>query len=133
MSDLLPLVGPLEAVQGGQDPTPYPFRELTRDQQLGLSFEIYHLNFGPDDQTRYSISFQVDRDRRRGGLLSLDPGRSDRTGARFTGTGASRIAKETILIDLRGWEGTGQLEVRVTVTDETSGQSVDRAINFDLR
>ena len=133
MSDLLPMtaladVSPIDFV-----PTPYPFRILTRELQLALSFEVYHLAFGPDDQTEYTVTFDVKRDAQRGGFLSLRRGEAQGTSASFSATGSSRTAERMILIDLAAWEGSGELNITVTVKDEVSGQSTSREILFDLQ
>jgi GWxTD domain-containing protein len=132
MSDLLPMVAPVDA--GAIEPrlAPYPFNVLSRDQQMGLSFEAYHLDYGIDDRTHYTISFDVTRNLRRGGILSF-LGREQGTSASFSGSGTSRKVNEMILIDLRSWEGRGELDVTVHLTDDTNGRTVSRSLTFELR
>ncbi len=133
MSDLLPMTALADVAPADFVPTPYPFRVLTRDLQLALSFEVYHLAFGPDDQTQYTVTFDVKRDARRGGFLSLRREEAQGTSASFGATGTSRTAERMILIDLQAWEGSGELNITVTVKDEVTGQSTSRAILFDLQ
>ncbi|MBO6575394.1 MAG: GWxTD domain-containing protein [Rhodothermales bacterium] len=132
MSDLLPMTALLASSPADFVPTPYPFGTLTRELQLALSFEVYHLAFGADDQTRYTVSFDVARNDSRGGFLSLR-GRDQGTSSSFQSTGTSRKANEMILIDLQSWEGSGELDITVTVTDDVSGQAITRDITFELR
>ena len=136
MSDLMPVVA-----HAGEDlladdiyqHRPYPFHLVSANTKLGLYFEIYHLGY-IGDETRYTVAYEVNTERRRGLLKRLFGGeRDDRTGARTTYTGDTRKADEFILIDLSAWrEGEGTLEITVRVTDETSGVEVARSITFDL-
>jgi GWxTD domain-containing protein len=133
MSDLLPMTALLDVAPVDFVPTPYPFQVLTRELQLALSFEIYHLTFGPDDKTEYTVTFDVKRDAQRGGFLSLRREDAQGTSASFGATGTSRTDERMILIDLQAWEGSGELNITVTVKDEVSGQSTSREILFDLQ
>jgi GWxTD domain-containing protein len=132
MSDLLPMTALADVAPDDFVPTPYPFKTLTRDLQLGISFEVYHLDFGPDDKTHYTVAFEVTRNGRRGGLLSRAV-RDEGTSTRFSSTGSSRKASEMILIDLMTWEGSGELDIQVTITDEVSGRVVSRDLTFELK
>lgn len=133
MSDLLPMTALMDVSPVDFVPSPYPFRILTRELQLALSFEVYHLLFGPDDRTQYTVTFDVKRDAQRGGFLSLRREAAQGTSASFSATGTSRTAEQMILIDLQAWEGSGELNITVTVQDDVSGQSVSREIQFDLQ
>ena len=136
MSDLVPVVA-----YEGEDlladdlyrRRPYPFRHIAPDVKLGFYFEIYHLNYA-DEETRYTVAYEVNTKRKRGLLKRLFGGeRDDRTGARTTYTGNARKAEEFILIDLSEWrQRDGELEITVRVTDETTGAEVARSIEFDL-
>ena len=132
MSDLKPLLLPApEAVL--EEAFPYPYAGLTPDTPLALTFDVYHLTFGPDDQTHYSIAYQVARNATNGGLLHVLRGPSEhRTTTKSQATSDSRTAQETILLDLTGWEGTGRLDITVTVTDETTGQQSRRSLSFQM-
>ncbi|MDX1548338.1 MAG: hypothetical protein R3247_15170, partial [Rhodothermales bacterium] len=101
-------------------PVPYPRTTLTPETPLGLYFEIYHLAFGPDDQTHYTVAYDVVR-----------PG-GRTTSARSTYAGTERTARELIGIDLREYDRPGPLEIIVRVTDDTTGQTMERAVAFDL-
>lgn len=133
MSDLLPMTALLDVSPVDFTPTPYPFAVLTRDLQLALSFEVYHLAFGPDDRTSYTVAFDVTKDISRGGFLSLRGSGDESTSASFTSSGTSRKANQMILIDLQSWEGSGEMNIDVSVTDEITGQTRFRTIRFELR
>ena len=134
MSDLKPLRvaegAPLEAALT----RPYPHAAITPETPLALYFEVYHLNFGADDQTRYTVAYEVARQEQRGGIRGLLGGTAEkRTSAETAYAGESRTARETIFLDLGTWERAGEIEVTVRVTDETSGQTVERSLAFEVR
>ncbi len=130
MSDLKPLRISARAPLP-EDAPPYPNAAVTPQTQLGLYFEVYHLTFGPDDQTHFTVAYEVARREQPGGLLEKAPIR--RTTAQTRYSGDSRSAHETILLGLDDLEGTGQFEITVRVTDEITGQQTQRALSFDVR
>ena len=99
---------------------------------LGLYFEIYHLAFGDDDQTHYTIAYEIARSQKQGLLRFLGRGEQERTTAQTPYTGQSRTARETIVLDMSEWEGEGELEVRVQITDDVTGREVERVLVFEL-
>ena len=136
MSDLRPMVVP-EGASGASTKSaiPYPFKTVTPETPLMLYFEVYHLPFGANDRTRYTVEYEVQRRTDRGALVDLF--RSDdeeSTTVTTTNDGTSRTAKEYIMLDLAAWEvdGTSDITVNVRVTDERSGQSVERSVDFEL-
>ncbi|GIV59979.1 MAG: hypothetical protein KatS3mg043_1068 [Rhodothermaceae bacterium] len=139
MSDLKPVFTRrgVENFLNLEDPaaaSPYPFSVITPDIELALYFEVYHLTFGADDRVHYTIEYEIARSEQKGGLLRFLGGRDEsRTSSRISNTGNDRTAREMILLDLSRWEGSGELEVRVRVTDETTGQVVMRSMRFEVR
>ena len=112
---------------------PYPFSTITPDVTLALYFEAYHLTFGSDDLTHYSVAYEITRSEKKGGLLRFLGGDDEsRTASRNTNTGSHSTAREMILLDLNDWEGEGELEIRVRITDETTGQEVERTVTFTV-
>ncbi len=105
-------------------PPAYPFMTITQDTQLGLYFELYHLAFGSDDQTHFTVEYEVERDARRT--------RKKQTSASSSYTTETRTAKEYIALDLGEYGDRGTLDIRVTVTDDVTKQSVTREISFNL-
>ncbi len=69
----------------------------------------------------------------KGGLLRfLGRGRDEGTSAQSQYTGTSRTAKEYILLDFAEWKGKGELEITLRITDEVTGQQVERTLLFKL-
>ena len=119
MSDLKPI---LLSATAGESPLPYPHEELWDGLPIGLYFEIYHLVFDADDETRYSVNYEIS-----------DPiGRRSPTSVKYTSTGYGRTAREDILLDLSSWNDTGPIQVTVTITDENAGQHVERSLLFNM-
>lgn len=130
ISDLLPLYGPDVALTAPDDRsalTPYPFERLSQADTVGLYFEVYHLAFDTDDQTRYTVAYEVRRPEG-GGLL--DRLRRSRIRASTQYEGQARTARELIQITLDDAVAGGSVEVVVQVTDDVTGQSVTRTIAF---
>ncbi len=123
MSDLVPVLRGVFP-ENPDSLVRYPFLAITSETQLGLRFEVYHLQFGPDDRTHYTVEYAVIREK----------GGRDETvvSARTEYTGQSRTAQEYIEIDLQQIPDRGHIRVRVTVTDQQSGQQVAREISFNL-
>jgi len=137
MSDLKPLLSndAYEATASVDDASPYPFSRIGAEASLLLYFELYHLGFNSDDRTRYTVEYDVMRRTERGRLTRLFRGdKEERTTASTTYEGDRRTAKEQILIDLSDWENQnpGMLTVTVRVTDEVTGQQMERDIDFEI-
>lgn len=134
LSDIRPMVVP-PGTQGeavDKEALPYPFAQINPDMTLVLYFEAYHLAFTGEDRTRYSIEYEVRRQENDGRLVRLftdDDPRSTATEATYEG--GSRTAKEYIMIDLSDWEGSDDLRVTVRVTDEATGQQVERSVDLE--
>lgn len=133
ISDLKPLLMPENgSVTELETQPPYPFDAITPRTPLALYFEVYHLAFGEDDRTRYTIEYDIVQTMERQGIAQLF--RNDdvqRTATRSEYAGASRTTEEYIVIDLSEWkERDGTLSVVVRVTDETTGRQAERSIDF---
>lgn len=128
MSDLKPLVLDAETAPL-EEALAYPHRRISPDQHIGLYFEVYHLNYDADDRTRYTVAYELAR-KTDGGLFRKD--KQDRTATGTEYTGNSRTTEEYILLDLAEWQGNGTLDVTVRITDEVTGQQVERLLSFDL-
>lgn len=137
MSDLKAMVIPdQEAIADPSETAqPYPFRQITPQTPLLLYFEVYHLGFNADDRTEYTVEYEVLRRTDRGGFTRLFRGDEEqRTTTRTTYEGNSRTAQEYIMLSLGDWEHEqdGMLRVTVRVTDEATGQQIERDIDFQL-
>ncbi len=128
MSDLKPLV--TQPDLSLEQAEAYASPRISNQTPLALYFEIYNLTFDQDDNTKYSIEYEVVREQSRrffnfktlGGVSS----------ARTTNTGTSRTAKEFIIPDLYEMTGKGRLEIIIHITDLTSGSKKSRSIAFEL-
>ena len=133
MSDLRPLRLPENARQDEVPPnmeqaliTPSPYTDV--DTPLGLYFELYHLVYGADDRVHYTVAYEVARTK--GGLSHRN--RGERTTFEAAFEHQNRSVQETLLLDLSEWRGKGTLEITVHVTDEVSGQTVNRTIEYEI-
>jgi hypothetical protein len=139
VSDLKVLSLPDTAISAVADPaeaaSPYPFRTITPDTPLLLSFEAYHLTYGADDRTQYTVSYEVKGRTRRGWTRLFRGQDTQRTQTTMTRSGTSRRSEELILLDLSEIEDQEAQDVRVavTVTDEQTGASVTRSLDFVLQ
>ena len=130
MSDIKPLLlAPDLAVENA---APYPYARLTPEMPLALYFELYHLTFGSDDQTHYTVEYTVALKKKRGLLPRRTPRETERVGAKSSYTGDSRIAREYIVLDLSTWQQKGEIELTLRATDETTGDEIERTITFDF-
>ncbi len=133
MSDLVPhfVTDPADllASRGARGMAPYPFAEITPESPLALVFEVYHLTLGRDDRTHYTVEYEILRSRDRG-LLRSDT--TERTAVSTRYTGADRVSREYILVDVSDWNDVGEILLTVRVRDETSGQSVERSLPFTV-
>ena len=118
-----------------EDARPYPFDTITPDTPLLLDFEVYHLTYGPEDRTQYTVSYEVEGRTRRGWTRLFRGRDTQNTSTTMTRSGTSRTADELILLDLSAVADDEAQDVRVTVrvTDERTGTSVTRALDFLLR
>jgi GWxTD domain-containing protein len=136
LSDLRPMIPRSGGVPVSVDGfAAYPFDTFTTGSRLALYFEVYHLVFDADDVATYTVEYRVEGEGSRsrlGRLFRGDDARS--TTVTTTNTTQSRRAEEYILLDLADWEEDSEADITVTVrlTDETSGQSVERAIDLRL-
>lgn len=113
---------------------PYPFDAITPTTPLLLHFELYHLTFGADDRTRYTIDYAVETKTDDGWEDVPGAGAGDAVSTRATYGGASRRTREFIALDLTALDLTPgrALRVAVRVTDETTGARAERAVTFTV-
>lgn len=136
MSDLRPMTvpegPPASALQSGEA-IPHPVRRVEEETPFVIGFEVYHLDADAEGRTRYTVSYEVERQTEQEGFLGLFGGDGrEQTATSTTYRGDSRVEKEYILLDSKALSRGTEGEVRVTVrvTDETTGQTVDRSISF---
>lgn len=122
------LVSPSETV-------PYPFTRVRPSTSLALFFEVYHLTMGNDGQTEYTVAYEIRRATERGGVAGLFGGKkTDETITETTYRGRKRRTEEYVIVDLAELDPSKQtdVEIRVRVTDEHSGQAVSRLIELTV-
>ncbi|ARA93472.1 hypothetical protein AWN76_010100 [Rhodothermaceae bacterium RA] len=102
----------------------YPFSTITPETEVGLYFEVYHLARGADGAVRYTVEYEITRNR----------GERDeeRISASTDYSGAGPGAREFIALDLSTFGDAGRLDVVVRVTDRVTGQRVERTLPFTL-
>lgn len=134
MSDLKPMVLP-EGEKRLDAAVPYPFASVSPNMSLAMYFEVYHLTLNEEERTEYTVKYEMDRRTERGELVEIVRGEDQRqTAVSTTNQGTSRTIEEYIMLDLENWEvGTETtLTVTVQVTDERSGQNVERSMDFEI-
>ena len=121
MSDIKPLLSADALDLEGA--APYPFKEYAARTPLTLYFEIYHLTYGPDDQTHYRIDYRV-----------AAPGETEADGreASTRYVGHSRTAMEYITLDIGLQPVPGPVTITIRSTDEVAQTSVERSIAFEI-
>lgn len=142
ISDLLP--GRLRASSGesegsdttqigpaGMTFTPYPFSRIRPDQPLALYFEIYNLTYGPEDRTRYTISYELEQ-KKEGGVFQLFRDETTKTKTTTEREGASRRTDEIIELDVSEAAGADQVRISVRITDNVTGHTARRSLTFDV-
>ena len=135
MSDLKPTLLTEGEAPGPENTVPYPFDGISETTPLGLYFEVYNLAYGPDDRTEYTVEYTMEGTADRGGLARLFRGRDQqRTVVASTNEGQQRRTEEYIRFDVEKWDlkTDTDLTVTVTVTDEVTGQSTERSVEFQL-
>lgn len=118
-----------------EEAVPYPFRQVDADRPLALAFEVYHLGYGANDRTRYTVSYEIERRREQGGLSGFFGGDDrEQTTTQTTREGGDRTAEEYILLDLGNLlnEKEGQINVTVRVKDQITDQEVERSLSFEV-
>jgi hypothetical protein len=141
VSDVVPVVlpdgeggVPRLSEASGPPGVPIASRTVEAGRPLGLYFEVYHLGFDESDRTRYTIEYTAYRKTDRGALERLfRDAKEVKTSARFTYGGSSRRTQEILQVGFDRWPdeaGGGTLLLRVEVTDEVTGQEVERSVSF---
>ena len=101
---------------------PYPGAAVLPETPLAIYFEVYHLAPAAGGRTDYTVAYEVTYGRRDDevGTAATTRYRSDQP-----------TAREIVHLDLKR-ERMGPFRITVRVTDETTGQKVERALAFEL-
>ncbi len=114
MSDLKPLVYNIDTDRLA----PWPHQWIYEEMRFGLGFEIYHLTYGPGDQTSYKVTYRVSSEGRRISSTSVE----------FEGQ--SRVEADEVYLDLG--QRAGEIIVTVSVQDQVSGREVSRSLTLTM-
>lgn len=119
MSDIRPVTTPISARPGRV--VPYPGSKITPQSPLGLYFELYHLAYDDDEQTRYEIAYTIS---------STDDAQPQTISAATIHEGNTRVAQEQLMIDMSAWNEPGPITIAVRATDLVLGVSKERSVDF---
>lgn len=111
---------------------PYPFSTIRADTPLLLGFELYHLAVADNDQTRYTVRYEVQGRGRRSWMQPFRSRTVNWTSTATTASGTRSRTEEKILLDLSRLSSRAAQDVRVTVrvTDEVTGATAARSVAF---
>ena len=112
---------------------PYPFETIRTEAPFALNFQVYHLGMEENGRTRYTVSYGVRQETDGGGFLGLFGGGDEQeTTTTTTYEGDSRRTDEYIVLNLDDFadDRSGSLDVVVKVTDEVTGQQVERSLSL---
>lgn len=131
MSDVQSMVSPSGVID---DAVAFPFASLNPDMPLVLHFEVYHLAYGENDQTRYTVAYDVERRAPKGWRRLFGSADIEKTTTEMTYSGTERRTEEFISIDLSTLRQpkTQELRVTVRVTDTITGETVARVKRIQL-
>lgn len=104
-------------------------------ESLAIQFEVYNLSFDSEDRTRYTLEYEMDHIVPRRGLIGRFRGnRTRETATETTYEGESQRVEEYIILDLSevAPHGDGEIVITVRITDEHTGQTVERKLQFFL-
>ena len=119
MSDLKPVtLGTNLSPQAG---APYALASLPPATPIALYFEVYHLAFDEDDQTRYTVAYEV---------APYGKQENAETRASTSFSGDSRTARDYIIPDLSSEDINKGVEITLRITDEVTGRQISRSISF---
>lgn len=139
MSDVKPLTVPkdrsAQTTLRLEDTIPYPFTQLRPETPLALYFEVYGLSKDENGRTRYTVSYEVRRWKKKGLWKRIFGGDDAQvTTTQTTYTGQARETEEYLFLEQSEWKMTEEevtrLQIMVRVTDEHTGRTVQRAIQF---
>jgi len=125
MSDVRRMISRSENPEGA---VAFPFSTFSPETPLVLYFEVYHLTYGADDQTKYTVAYDIERRSRRGWRRLVGAADTEKTTTEVTHSDRQRRSEEFIAIDLSTLRQPELQDLRVTVrfTDTVTGDTVAR-------
>lgn len=121
-----------------EEAVPYPYPRANPRTPLLLYFEVYHLQKqGPQGQTRYTITYEIEREEEKGFFGRLFGGGDDEiTSTSIERSGRQARTQEYIMLDLESLgdedDGTKQTRIVVRVADQATGEQVERSVALTL-
>jgi GWxTD domain-containing protein len=110
----------------------YPYSAIAPDIPVAAELEIYNLSADSEGRYRYTIDYSIERKGGRG-LLGLGRGERRDTDGAVSAQFESLTSTDTalLMIDLARFDARGTIEVVILVTDDESGESIERRIEFN--
>jgi GWxTD domain-containing protein len=106
-------------------------QHLTPGETVLINYDVYNLRFSDDDQTRYSVDLQLQRTADRGGIRGWFGGQEESaTATRSEYRGTTTRSDEYLTIDVPEVDRRTTVQVRVKVTDEVTGDTMQRTLDF---
>ncbi|MDE2645839.1 MAG: GWxTD domain-containing protein [Bacteroidota bacterium] len=121
MSDILLTELDEESLPNRSAPVTAPYWDS--ENPLGIYFEIYFLRFNDQEQTSYTVAYEIQ---------NIDGTREPTISTSTPYNSASTTVKEHIVLDLSAWQQPHQVAITVKVTDDTSGATVERSTLLQL-
>ena len=106
MSDIRPIV--LLGESSMDSAVPYAGEEITPATRLGFYFELYHLAYDDDGQTRYEVEYRI------AGTEGMQP-----ISTITSYTGSTRTAREQIMLDVSAWKQPGPITITLSAIDKS--------------
>ena len=119
LSDIRPMLIPKNGDLNNA--LPYAADTISTSSRLALYFELYHLSFGDDDKTHYTIEYRISA-----------PGEIP-IAANTVYEGTTRVVREQLALDVSGWSKPGPIAITLEAMDNVTGEVVSRTTPFTLR
>lgn len=99
---------------------------------LNLLLEVYNLTRNEQNQSHFTIHYQVTGQRDRSWLRSLFSGSDDKTSLTLNYETIDSRSKEHLIVDISDYE-PGKYTIELTITDTVAGKSIARSKSFQVK
>jgi hypothetical protein len=115
---------------------PYPFKRVNRKEPIFLYFEIYGLQLSPEGQAQYRIAYEAEEVKTKRSLLGkiksiFGARKKGRVELESEYTVDTANPREWIALDLNALS-SGEIKLKVKVSDGLSGETAERDIKVEL-
>ncbi|NBB87191.1 MAG: hypothetical protein GVY12_13365 [Bacteroidetes bacterium] len=132
MSDLKPLRFDDPTADPASAP-PYPYATLGPATPVAVYFELYYLTVPDGGKARYTVAYELVRRNDRGLLArTFTEDIPDRSVTTLSQESTQPRTDELILIDWQDTWEAGTVELTVRVTDEATGVTKERTLQFEI-